>query len=62
MLVLTRSKDESIVIGGNVVVTVVEVRGDKVRLGFEAPREISVNRLEIHEALEREKRGKKKAN
>ena len=48
MLVLSRKKSESIVINDNVVITVVEVRGDKVRLGIQAPREIPVHRKEEH--------------
>jgi carbon storage regulator len=56
MLVLSRQRDESIIIGDNVVVTVVDVRGDKVRLGIEAPREISVHRREVYEAIQRENR------
>lgn len=47
MLVLSRKKNESIVIDGGIKITVVEVRGDKVRLGIEAPREIPVMRSEI---------------
>ncbi|HEY3395920.1 MAG TPA: carbon storage regulator CsrA [Lacipirellulaceae bacterium] len=54
MLVLSRQRDESIVIGDNIVVTVVDVRGDKVRLGIEAPREISVHRREVYDAIQRE--------
>jgi carbon storage regulator len=54
MLVLSRQRDESIVIGDNVVVTIVDVRGDRVRLGIEAPREISVHRREVYEAIQRE--------
>jgi carbon storage regulator len=55
MLVLSRQKDESIVIGDNVEITIVDVRGDKVRLGINAPREISVHRKEIYNAIQREK-------
>lgn len=55
MLVLTRTRDESIVIGDDVVVTVVEVRGDKVRLGIEAPKEKSIWRQEIWLEIQREK-------
>jgi len=51
MLVLSRKKNESIVIDGEVTITVVEVRGDKVRLGIEAPREIPIHRSEIYEAI-----------
>jgi len=55
MLVLSRQKDESIIIGDDVEVTIVDVRGDKVRLGINAPRSISVHRKEIYEAIQREK-------
>jgi carbon storage regulator len=54
MLVLSRKKDESIVIDGNIVITVVEVRGDRVRLGIQAPREIPIHRSEVHEAIKNE--------
>lgn len=53
MLVLSRKKDEKIVIGDNISIMVVEIRGDKVRLGIEAPREISVHRREVYEAIKR---------
>jgi carbon storage regulator len=53
MLVLTRRKNESIVIGDVITVVVVEIRGDKIRLGIEAPREVSVYRPEIRQALRR---------
>jgi carbon storage regulator len=56
MLVLSRQRDESIIIGDNVVITVVDVRGDKVKLGIEAPREISVHRREVYEAILKENR------
>ncbi|REJ66870.1 MAG: carbon storage regulator [Planctomycetota bacterium] len=56
MLVLSRNRDESIMIGDNIVVTIVDVRGDKVRLGVEAPREVPVHREEVHEAIARENR------
>jgi len=56
MLVLSRQRDESIIIGDNVVITVVDVRGDKVKLGIDAPREISVHRQEVYEAIQRENR------
>ncbi len=54
MLVLSRQRDESIIIGDNIVVTIVDIRGDKVRLGIDAPSEIPVHRREIHEAIQRE--------
>lgn len=56
MLVLSRNRDESIMIGDNIVVTIVDVRGDKVRLGIQAPREVTVHRQEVHEAIARENR------
>ena len=55
MLVLSRQKDESIIIGDDIEVTIVDVRGDKVRLGINAPRNVSVHRKEIYEAIQREK-------
>ena len=51
MLVLSRKAGESLVIGTEVVVTVLEVRGDLVRIGIDAPRSVSVNRKEIHDEL-----------
>ncbi len=51
MLVLTRRSGESVMIGDQVVVTVVEVRGDVVRLGIEAPREVRVHREEVYRAV-----------
>jgi len=56
MLVLSRRRDESIMIGDNIVVTVVDIRGDKVRLGINAPKEIPVHRQEVYEAIQRENR------
>src|SRR5262245_13223358 len=53
MLVLSRKRDERIVIGDNIVITVVEVRGDKVRLGIEAPTEVPVHRQEVLDAMRR---------
>ena len=58
MLVLSRQKDESIMIGDDVEVTIVDVRGDKVRLGITAPKEIPVHRMEVYEAIQREKKEK----
>ena len=54
MHVLSRQRDESIIIGDNVVVTIVDIRGDKVRLGIDAPTEIPVHRREVYEAIQRE--------
>lgn len=55
MLVLSRKKDEKIVIGDNITIMVIEIRGDKVRLGIDAPREVTVHRQEVYEAIQREK-------
>lgn len=54
MLVLSRQRDESIVIGDNIIITVVDIRGDKVRLGINAPTDIPVHRQEVWEAIQRE--------
>ena len=54
MLVLSRQRDETIMIGDDIEVTVVDIRGDKVRLGINAPKAISVHRKEVYEAIKRE--------
>lgn len=54
MLVLSRKKDETIMIGDEIQITIVDVRGDTVRLGIEAPRNVSVHRKEIYEAIQAE--------
>lgn len=51
MLVLSRKKNESIIINNDITVTVVEIRGDKVRLGIVAPKEVPVHRQEVYEAI-----------
>ncbi len=56
MLVLSRQRDESIMIGDDIQITVVDIRGDKVRLGIVAPTEIPVHRKEVYEAIQRENR------
>jgi carbon storage regulator len=56
MLVLSRQRDESIMIGDDVRITVVDIRGDKVRLGIVAPNSISVHRMEVYDAIQRENR------
>ncbi len=54
MLVLTRRHNESIMIGDSVEITVIEVKGDQVKLGINAPKEIKVHRKEIYLAIQRE--------
>ena len=54
MLVLSRQRDETIMIGDDVEITVVDIRGDKVRLGITAPPHIPVHRKEVYEAIKRE--------
>lgn len=54
MLVLSRKKDEKIIIGDKITIMVIEIRGDKVRLGIEAPKEVTVHRQEVYEAIKRE--------
>jgi len=54
MLVLSRQRDETIMIGDDVEITIVDIRGDKVRLGINAPRHIQVHRKEVYEAIKRE--------
>src|SRR6185437_2336372 len=57
MLVLSRQKDQSIIIGDDVEVTVVDIRGDKVRVGINAPRSVTVHRKEVYDAVKREHEG-----
>ena len=60
MLVLSRKKNESIRIGEDITIVVVEIRGDKVRLGIDAPKDVPVHRREVYDAIKRqeaEKRG-----
>ena len=54
MIVISRHKDESVIIGDDIIVTVVDIRGDKVRLGIEHPPEVPVHRQEVYEAIRRE--------
>ena len=56
MLVLSRQRDETIMIGDTIEITVVDIRGDKVRLGITAPKEVAVHRKEVYEAIKRENR------
>jgi len=54
MLVLSRKKNETVMIGDDIKISVVEIRGDKVRLGIEAPKEVPVHRLEVFNAIKKE--------
>ena len=60
MLVLSRKKNESIVINNDITIVVVEIRGDKVRLGVEAPKEVPVHRREVYDAIKRNELAKGK--
>jgi carbon storage regulator len=54
MLVLTRSRSQEIIIGEDITITVMDIRGDRVRLGVAAPREIPVHRREVYESIQRD--------
>lgn len=56
MLVLSRQRDETIMIGDDVEITIVDIRGDKVRLGITAPPHVPVHRKEVYDAIQRENR------
>ena len=56
MLVRSRKVDEDIIINGNIIIKVVTIQGDKVRLGIEAPRDVTVHRSEVQAAIEQEKK------
>jgi len=58
MLVLSRKKNESIIINDHIVVTVVEIRGDKVRLGIDAPKDVTVHRREVYEAIQNQSKSR----
>ena len=54
MLVLSRKRDEAIVIGTDIEIFIVDIRGDKVRLGINAPKEVAVHRREVYDAIHRD--------
>ena len=56
MLVLSRQRDETIMIGDDIEITIVDIRGDKVRLGITAPTHVPVHRKEVYDAIQRENR------
>ena len=60
MLVLSRQRDETIMIGDDVEITIVDIRGDKVRLGISAPAHVAVHRKEVYESILREKQAQAK--
>lgn len=57
MLILSRKRDEQIVINDDIIIQIVDVRGDKVRVGISAPPEVSIHRLEVYEEIKRQERG-----
>jgi len=61
MLVLSRQRDQSIFIGDDIEITIVDIRGDKVRIGIKAPPHVPVHRREVYEAIKREKEAAAKA-
>ncbi len=61
MLVLSRKKNEKIVISDEIVLTIVEIRGDKVRVGIEAPQHVQIHRQEVYDAIRRRGEDRKKA-
>ena len=53
MLILSRKKDDWIIIGDNIRIVVVGISGDKVRIGFDAPKDVPIHRLEVYEAIQK---------
>ncbi|HBN78503.1 carbon storage regulator CsrA [Rubinisphaera italica] len=62
MLVLSRQRDESIMIGDHIKITIVDIRGDKIRIGIQAPADVAVHREEVYNAIQTEKQIEKSAN
>ncbi len=62
MLVLSRKKDEKIIIGDNITIMVVDIQGDKVRLGIDAPREVTVHLEEVYQAIQKKQNEPEHAN
>lgn len=61
MLVVSRQRDETIIIGDDIEITIVDIRGEKVRVGINAPAHVPVHRKEVYEAIQRENRAKAQA-
>ena len=59
MLILTRRMDESIIIGDDIVITVVDIKGNQIRLGIEAPSNVSIHRKEVYDAIKKESQNNK---
>lgn len=55
MLVLSRKQDEKIIIGDSITLMVISIQGDKVRLGIDAPKTVSIHREEVYQAIQRER-------
>ncbi len=60
MLVLSRKKDEKIIIGDKITLMIIEIRGDKVRIGIDAPKDVTVHRQEVYEAIKKEQEEQQK--
>ena len=60
MLVLSRHRDESIIIDGNITITIVDIRGDKVRIGIDAPKDVTVHRKEVQDKVDQQMNSKGK--
>lgn len=56
MLVLSRKQDEKIILNDNITITVVSIQGDKVRLGIDAPKEVTIHRKEVYDAIQKERK------
>jgi carbon storage regulator len=62
MLVLSRQRDECIIIGDDIKITIVDIRGDKVRIGIDAPKSVPVHREEVYKAIQQENQAKEEAS